>query len=83
MKFNAALLVAALTVSGTVLAQSSGPQAGEAANLTTSGQAQNANKKTGDSGPPIDHATRASKPEVGTVGVANGQKPKPRREHFP
>jgi hypothetical protein len=83
MKLNAALMVATLMVSGTVLAQSSGPQAGEAANVTTTGQAQNANKKTGDSGPPVDHAARASKPEAGTVGVANGQKPKPRREHFP
>ena len=83
MKLNAALMVATLMVSGTVLAQSSGPQAGEAANVTTTGQAQNANKKTGDSGPPIDHAARSSKSEAGTVGVGGGPKPKPRREHFP
>ena len=52
MTSNAAMLMAALVLSGTVLAQSSGPSAGSAeagqgANLTTTGQAVNSGKKTG------------------------------------
>ena len=98
MKFNAAMLMAALVLSGTVLAQSSGPSAGGAAeagqgagqaanqgaNVTTTGEALNSNKKTGDSGPPIEKAQRAAKPDpnAGTVG-ANRSKPDRRNEHYP
>ncbi|VIO76367.1 hypothetical protein [Bradyrhizobium ivorense] len=97
MRLNAAILMAALVVSGTVLAQSSGPSAGPAqawqgagqganqgANVTTTGQAQNSNKKTGDSGPPIEQAARPAKPDAGgsTVG-ANRPKPDRRNEHYP
>ncbi|VIO65818.1 hypothetical protein CI1B_09260 [Bradyrhizobium ivorense] len=89
MRLNAAILMAALVVSGTVLAQSSGPsagpaQAGQGANVTTTGQAQNSNKKTGDSGPPIEQAARPAKPDAGgsTVG-ANRPKPDRRNEHYP
>ncbi|MCC8939861.1 MULTISPECIES: hypothetical protein [Bradyrhizobium] len=93
MRLNAAILMAALVVSGTVLAQSSGPSAGpvlagqganQGANVTTTGQAQNSNKKTGDSGPPIEQAARPAKPDAGgsTVG-ANRPKPDRRNEHYP
>ncbi|MFB9265605.1 hypothetical protein ACFFWD_21035 [Bradyrhizobium erythrophlei] len=89
MKLNAAMLMAALMLSGTVLAQSSGPSAGgpvdngQGANVTTTGQAQNDSKKTGDSGPPIE---KAAKPDEGsssaTVGSSRSQKPR-RQEHYP
>ncbi|MGY3489444.1 hypothetical protein ACVW1C_007327 [Bradyrhizobium sp. USDA 4011] len=86
MTVNAAILMAALVLSGTVLAQSSGPSAGsagagQAANVTTTGQALNTSKKTGDSGPPIE---KAAKPDDGsTVGASRPQKPDRRLEHYP
>ncbi|QOZ33618.1 hypothetical protein [Bradyrhizobium sp. CCBAU 53421] len=92
MTVNAAILMAALVLSGTVLAQSSGPSAGsagagQAANVTTTGQAMNTSKKTGDSGPPIEKAARPAKPGDGaggnTVGVSRPQKPDRRLEHYP
>ncbi|WP_143271531.1 hypothetical protein [Bradyrhizobium mercantei] len=93
MTVNAAILVAALVLSGTVLAQSSGPPAGSAgtgqtaANVTTTGQALNNSKKTGDSGPPIEKAARPAKPDAGapgnTVGASRPQKPDRRLEHYP
>ncbi|MBR0692784.1 hypothetical protein [Bradyrhizobium lablabi] len=91
MKLNAAMLMAALVLSGTVLAQSSGPSAGgpaegQGANMTTTGQALNSNRKTGDSSPPIERAARPAKPDAGsdgaTVGATRPQKPK-REEHYP
>lgn len=92
MTVNAAILMAALVLSGTVLAQSSGPSAGsagagQAANVTTTGQALNNNKKTGDSGPPIERAARPAKPgesaDGNTVGANRPQKPDRRLEHYP
>ncbi|MGF6307969.1 type IV secretory pathway TrbL component [Bradyrhizobium sp. i1.8.4] len=92
MTVNAAILMAALVLSGTVLAQSSGPSAGsagagQAANVTTTGQSLNNNKKTGDSGPPIEKAARPAKPDAGTpgstVGASRPQKPDRRLEHYP
>jgi hypothetical protein len=89
MTVNAAILMAALVLSGTVLAQSSGPSAGagQAANVTTTGQALNNNKKTGDSGPPIEKAARPAKPDPGapgnTVGANRPQKSDRRLEHYP
>ena len=85
MKLNAAaFLMATLMLSGTVLAQSSGPSAGGAggqgANVTTTGQALNGNKKTGDSGPPIEHAARQAKPDA---EVNHAPKADRRREHYP
>ena len=86
MTVNAVILMAALVLSGTVLAQSSGPSAGsagagQAANVTTTGQALNTSKKTGDSGPPIE---KAAKPADGsTVGASRPQKPGRRLEHYP
>ena len=87
MTVNAAILMAALVLSGTVLAQSSGPSAGSAgagqaaANVATTGQALNTSKKTGDSGPPIE---KAAKPADGsTVGASRPQKPDRRLEHYP
>lgn len=91
MTVNAAILMAALVLSGTVLAQSSGPSAGsvgagQAANVTTTGQAPN-NKKAGDSGPPIEKAARPAKPgesaDGKTVGASRPQKPDRRLEHYP
>lgn len=87
MTVNAAILMAALVLSGTVLAQSSGPSAGsvgteQAANVTT-GQALNNNNKTGDSGPPIEKAARPAKPGDSTVGASRPQKPDRRLEHYP
>ncbi|WGR91576.1 MULTISPECIES: hypothetical protein [unclassified Bradyrhizobium] len=94
MKVHAAvMLIATLMLSGTVLAQSSGPSAGgpagggQAANVTTTGQALNSAKKTGDSGPPIDKAARQAKPDAGaasnTVGVNRRSKTDRRNEHYP
>ncbi|MCA6122958.1 hypothetical protein J6500_13775 [Bradyrhizobium sp. WSM 1704] len=97
MKLNAAMLMTALVLSGTVLAQSSGPSAGGAAeagqgggqvanqgaNVTTTGQALNSNKKTGDSGPPIDKAQRAGKPDTDNMVGASRPKPDRRNEHYP
>ena len=92
MTVNAAILVAALVLSGTVLAQSSGPSAGSAgtgqaaANVTTTGQALNNSKKTGDSGPPIERAARPAKPgdaDGATVGASHPKKPDRRLEHYP
>ncbi|WP_050420960.1 hypothetical protein [Bradyrhizobium tropiciagri] len=92
MTVNAAILMVALVLSGTVLAQSSGPSAGsagagQAANVTTTGQAMNTNKKTGDSGPPIERAARPAKPGEAaagnTVGASRPQKPDRRLEHYP
>ncbi|MBR1162612.1 MULTISPECIES: hypothetical protein [Bradyrhizobium] len=92
MTINAAILMAALVLSGTVLAQSSGPSAGsagagQAANVTTTGQALNSAKKTGDSGPPVEKAARPAKPDVGaagnTVGASRPPKPDRRLEHYP
>jgi len=92
MKLHAAaMLMAALMLSGTVLAQSSGPSAGGAAGggtgVTTTGQAANGDKKTGDSGSPIDKAARPAKPDTGaagnTVGVNRGSKTDRRNEHYP
>ncbi|WP_407169780.1 hypothetical protein [Bradyrhizobium sp. ORS 111] len=90
MKIHAAvMLIATLMLSGTVLAQSSGPTAGngQAGNVTTTGQALNSAKKTGDSGPPIDKAARQAKPDAGaasnTVGVNRGTKADRRNEHYP
>jgi len=89
MTSNAAMLMAALVLSGTVLAQSSGPSAGSAeagqgANLTTTGQAVNSGKKTGDSGPPTEKAQRPARPDAdgNTVG-ASRPKPDRRLEHYP
>ena len=87
----AVMLIAALMLSGTVLAQSSGPSAGagggQAANVTTTGQALNHDKKTGDSGPPIEKAARPAKPDTSaagnTVGVNRGPKTDRRNEHYP
>ncbi|KWV51400.1 hypothetical protein AS156_12505 [Bradyrhizobium macuxiense] len=90
----AVMLIAALMLSGTVLAQSSGPSAGGPAgggqgpNVTTTGQALNRDKKTGDSGPPpIEKAARPAKPDAGasgnTVGVNRGPKTDRRNEHYP
>ncbi|OKO78736.1 hypothetical protein AC628_12875 [Bradyrhizobium sp. NAS96.2] len=80
----------ALALSGTVLAQSSGPSAGsagagQAANVTTTGQALNTSKKTGDSGSPIEKAVRPAKPgeDGNTVGASRPQKPDRRLEHYP
>ncbi|MBR0797277.1 hypothetical protein JQ615_17950 [Bradyrhizobium jicamae] len=93
MKLHAAaMLMAALMLSGTVLAQSSGPsggavEGGKGANVTTTGQALNSDKKTGDSGPPIEKAARPAKPDNGaagnTVGVNRGTKADRRNEHYP
>lgn len=92
MTVNAAILMAALVLSGTVLAQSSGPSAGsagagQAANVTTTGQAMNTSKKIGDSGPPIEKVARPAKSGQGadgsTVGVSRPQKPDRRLEHYP
>ncbi|MGX1106524.1 MULTISPECIES: hypothetical protein [Bradyrhizobium] len=92
MTINAAILMAALVLSGTVLAQSSGPSAGsagagQAANVTTTGQALNSAKKTGDSGPPVEKAARPAKPDAGaagnTVGASRPPKPDRRLEHYP
>ncbi|MCC8976878.1 type IV secretory pathway TrbL component [Bradyrhizobium sp. USDA 4524] len=92
MTINAAILMAALVLSGTVLAQSSGPSAGsagagQAANVTTTGEALNSAKKTGDSGPPVEKAARPAKPDAGaagnTVGASRPQKPDRRLEHYP
>ncbi|MDH2385429.1 hypothetical protein [Bradyrhizobium sp. CER78] len=92
MTVNAAILMVALALSGTVLAQSSGPSAGsagagQAANVTTTGQALNTSKKTGDSGPPIERAARPAKPGEAaagnTVGASRPQKPDRRLEHYP
>ncbi|UFX48222.1 hypothetical protein HAP47_0016790 [Bradyrhizobium sp. 41S5] len=89
MTVNAAILMAALVLSGTVLAQSSGPSAGlagagQAANVTTTGQALNTSKKTGDSGPPIATAAHPAKPADGsTLGASRPQKPDRRLEHYP
>lgn len=87
MKLNAAMLIAALMLSGTVLAQSSGPSAGgstdhgQDAAVTTTGQAPAA--KTGDSGPAVAQASRPTKPDAGAVSVNRGPKTDRRREHFP
>ncbi|HEX7923690.1 MAG TPA: hypothetical protein VF583_22220 [Bradyrhizobium sp.] len=87
MTVNAAILMAALVLSGTVLAQSSGPSAGsagagQAANVTT-GQAINTGKQTGD-GPPTAKAAYPAKPADGsTVGASRPQKPDRRLEHYP
>lgn len=101
MKLNAAMLMTALVLSGTVLAQSSGPLAGgaaeagqgasqaanpaasQAADATTTGQALNSNKKTGDSGPPIEKAQRAGKPDTDNTVGANRPKVDRRNEHYP
>ncbi|WP_375789320.1 hypothetical protein ACE10Z_19325 [Bradyrhizobium sp. Pha-3] len=89
MTVNAAILMAALVLSGTVLAQSSGPTAGSAgaglaANVTTTGQAINSSKQTGDGGPPIEKAARPAKPADGsTVGASRPQKRDRRLEHYP
>ncbi|MCA1396649.1 hypothetical protein [Bradyrhizobium sp. BRP56] len=91
MTINAAILMAALVLSGTVLAQSSGPSAGsavgQAANVTTTGEALNSAKKTGNSGPPVEKAARPAKPDAGaagnTVGASRPQKPDRRLEHYP
>ncbi|MBR1204449.1 MULTISPECIES: hypothetical protein [unclassified Bradyrhizobium] len=88
MTVNAAILMAALVLSGTVLAQSSGPSAGsagagQAANITT-GQAINTSKQTGDGGLPIAKAAHPAKPADGsTVGASRPQKPDRRLEHYP
>ncbi len=93
MTVNAAILMAALVLSGTVLAQSSGPSTGSAgpgqtaANVTTTGQAPNAGKTTGDSGQPVGKAARAAKPDPATpgntVGANHQQRPDRRLEHYP
>ncbi|WP_145987224.1 MULTISPECIES: hypothetical protein [Bradyrhizobium] len=93
MTVNAAILMAALVLSGTVLAQSSGPSTGSAgagqtaANVTTTGQAPNAGKTTGDSGQPDGTAARAGRPDPATpgntVGASHRQKPDRRLEHYP
>ncbi|MCC8979462.1 hypothetical protein [Bradyrhizobium acaciae] len=92
MTVNAAILMAALVLSGTVLAQSSGPSTGstgggQAANLITTGQALNNSKKTGDSGPPIEKTARPAKPGEAaagdTIGASRPQKPDRRLEHYP
>ncbi|MCS3450518.1 MULTISPECIES: hypothetical protein [Bradyrhizobium] len=92
MTINAAILMAALVLSGTVLAQSSGPSAGsagagQAANVTTTGEALNSAKKTGNSGPPVEKAARPAKPDAGaagnTVGASRPPKPDRRLEHYP
>lgn len=89
MKLNAAvLLMATLMLSGTVLAQSSGPSARgpQAHTLTTTGQAPNADKKTGANGPTLEKAARLAKPraEDNTVDVNRRQKTDRRLlEHFP
>jgi hypothetical protein len=93
MRLNAAMLVAALMLSGTVLAQSSGPSAGgqanggPGANVTTTGQAPNANKKAGGSTPPTEQAARPAKLDPAaastTVGVNRAKKTDRRNEHFP
>jgi hypothetical protein len=96
MTVNAVMLMAALVLSGTVLAQSSSPSAGsagagQAANPTATGQALNSNMKTSDNGPPIeptDKAGRPAKPDAGaagnTVGASRPQKKPDRRlEHYP
>jgi len=89
MTVNAAILMVALALSGTVLAQSSGPSAGsagagQAANVTTTGQALNTGKKTGDSGPPIAKPSHpAAGAEGNTVGASRPQKPDRRLEHYP
>ncbi|PDT74809.1 hypothetical protein CO675_23455 [Bradyrhizobium sp. C9] len=83
--------MAALVLSGTVLAQSSGPSAGsagagQAANVTT-GQAINTGKQTGDAGPPTAKAAHPAKPgdvtAGNTVGASRPQKPDRRLEHYP
>ena len=82
MTLNAAMLIAALMLSGTVLAQSSGPaDHGQGAIVTTTGQAPA--PKTGDSGPAVEQASRPAKPDTGTVSVNRGPKTDRRREHFP
>ena len=93
MTVNAAILMAALVLSGTVLAQSSGPSAGSAgagqaaANVATTGQALNIGKKTGDSGVPVEKAARPAGPDPATpgttVGASHRQKPDRRLEHYP
>ncbi|GIQ78708.1 hypothetical protein [Bradyrhizobium sp. RD5-C2] len=92
MTINAAILMAALVLSGTVLAQSSGPSAGsagaeQAANVATTGQAINTGKQTGDSGPPIAKAAHPAKPaesaDGSTVGASRPKKPDRRLEHYP
>ncbi|MGY3588472.1 type IV secretory pathway TrbL component [Bradyrhizobium sp. USDA 4341] len=91
MTVNAAILMAALVLSGTVLAQSSGPSAGsagagQAANVTT-GQAINTSKQTGDGGPPVAKAAHPAKSgqaaDGSTVGASRPQKPDRRLEHYP
>ncbi|WP_375775367.1 hypothetical protein ACE103_25705 [Bradyrhizobium sp. ma5] len=91
MTINAAILMAALVLSGTVLAQSSGPSAGsagaeQAANVAT-GQAINTGKQTGDGGPPIAKAAHPAKPaesaDGSTVGASRPKKPDRRLEHYP
>ncbi|MGY3444716.1 MULTISPECIES: hypothetical protein [unclassified Bradyrhizobium] len=89
MTVNAAILMAALVLSGTVLAQSSGPSAGtgQATKLTTTGQALNDTGKTGEGAPPIERAARPARPadtaDGGTVGTSLPQKPDRRLEHYP
>lgn len=92
MTVNAAILMAALMLSGTVLAQSSGPSAGsvgvgQAVDPRTTGQALNNGRKTGDSGPAIERAARPAKPgetaDANTVGASRPQKPERRLEHYP
>ncbi|MHC2251984.1 hypothetical protein [Bradyrhizobium embrapense] len=86
MTVNAAILMAALVLSGTVLAQSSGPSAGpagagQAANVTTTGQAINPGKSAGDGDPPT--AKSAKPADGGTVGASRPHKPDRRLEHYP
>lgn len=84
MKLNAAMLMAALVVSGTVLAQSSGPSAvgpAQAADATTTAQAQSSSKTAGDSGPSRAQARPGS--DGNTVGASRAQKPDRRLEHYP
>ncbi|WP_298373064.1 hypothetical protein [uncultured Bradyrhizobium sp.] len=92
MTVNAAILMAALVLSGTVLAQSSGPSAGsagagQAASVTTTGQAISTGKQTGDGSPPIAKAAHPAKSGQGadgsTVGASRPQKPDRRLEHYP
>jgi hypothetical protein len=97
MKLHAAaMLITALMLSGTVLAQSSGPPAGgpaggaQAANVTTMGQALSNGKTSGDRGPPVEKAARPAKQDAGaagnTVGVNRGPKTDKtdrRNEHYP
>jgi hypothetical protein len=85
MKLNAAILMATLMLSGTVLAQSSAPSAGgsaeggQAGKLTT-GQAMKGTKTA-------DDAARSSRPNAAaddnTVGVNRSSKSDRRNEHYP